>query len=126
MALIWISKMHLPNIGVRKDAILDLLPQFQRLRRQCRKRLELPRLNPRDKLGIPKALVVSIVAQKLGSVVKERLDFGLGETSLRCSLLPVSMAVVVQGNDEVVNMLRFRTDLAEDNTSACKAGSMFN
>lgn len=96
---------------------------MQCFRGKCCKSLELPGLNPRNELGITKALVIPRIAEELGGIIEERLDFCLRETGFRGCLLPVAVAVVVQGNDEVVDVLGLRADLSKDNSRTGEASS---
>ena len=119
-----IPKVQLANIVARKDGVLELLVEAQRRLGRGGQRLQLAGLQARHELGVAKGLVVAEVSEELRSVVQVGVELLLRQPGFFGERFVVALAVLVQGNDEIVDGLRLGRELAEDDARAGEAGSM--
>jgi hypothetical protein len=124
MARAGISQVQLGNIVARKDGVLELLVEAQRLLGRGGQRLELAGLQARHELGVAEGLVVAEVSEELRGVVQVGVELLLRQPGFFGERLVVAFAVLVQGDDEIVDGLRLGRELAEDDARAGEAGSV--
>ena len=70
------------------------------------------------KFGIPKTLVIAKIAQKLSCILEKVLQLVIINVSFLGQMSPVTFAMLVQGDDEIVNGLGLWRYLTENDTSA--------
>jgi hypothetical protein len=124
MARAGISEVQLRNILARKDGVLELLVEAQRLLGRGGQRLQLAGLQARHELGVAEGFVVAEVSEELRSVVQVGVELLLRQPGFFGERIVVAFAVLVQGNDEIVDGLGLGRELAEDDTRAGEAGSV--
>lgn len=76
-----------------------------------------------NKLGISKALVVTTIAQELGSVFEELLQFFIRDTSFLLQSLPVAICGFAELDYEVEDAFGLGGDLTESNSGSRKGSS---
>ena len=78
----------------------------------------------RHELGVAERLVVAAIAEELGSIVEVVLQLVIAEAGLLRKLCVVTVAVLVEGDYEVIDGLCLGRDLAEYDAGACERGTM--
>jgi hypothetical protein len=124
VSLIRKPQVHNPLLVTREDRAIGLdVVGLRLLRRRCQSIKNLFRA-PRNKLGIPKPLVVTAVAQELRRVLEEVLQVGRGDACFLAKCLKVPRARAEQAEDKIVDRFGFGRYLAQCYAGACEGGSV--
>jgi len=83
---------------------------------------DLFRGQTRNELGITKRLIVASVAKELSSIMQPLVHLLVIESGLRLELRVVTIAVLVQADDEVVERFRLGRDLSENHPGTSETG----
>ncbi|KAI6761102.1 hypothetical protein HG531_001655 [Fusarium graminearum] len=124
VAIVWVAQVHHGRVVGAEDATLCSLIKLVGFGRSGSQGSNSLLGAAGNKLGVTKALVVSIVAEEHGGILEEAGGLFLLNASLLGQGVPVAICRLVQRQDQIKDGLRLWGDLSKDNSGAGKSSSM--